>query len=52
MPKRYDLEELLCVRFERTIDNGDVFSLNNSKFQVLDKSTPPKSKVQIYLSKK
>ena len=52
IPKRYDLDELLCVRFERTIDNGGVFSLNNSKFEVLDKSIPPKSKVQIYLSQK
>ena len=52
IPKRYDLDELLCVRFERTIDNGGVFSLNNSKFEVLDKSIPPKSKIQIYLSQK
>ena len=52
LPKRYNLDELLCVRFERTIDNACVFSLNNSKFQVLDKSLPPKTKVQIYLSQK
>ena len=52
LPKRYDIDELLCVRFERTIDNSGVFSLNNSKFQVLDKRLPPKSKVQIYLSEK
>ncbi len=52
LPKRYDLDELLCVKFERTIDNAGIFSLNNSKFQVLDKSLPPKSKVQIYLSQK
>lgn len=52
LPKRYNLDELLCVRFERTIDNAGVFSLNNSKFQVLDKSLPPKTKVQIYLSQK
>ena len=52
LPKRYDLDELLCVRFERTIDNAGVFSLNNSKFQVLAKSLPPKTKVQIYLSQK
>lgn len=52
LPKRYDLDELLCVRFERTIDNAGVFSINNSKFQVLDKSLPPKTKVQIYLSQK
>ena len=52
LPKRYDLDELLCVKFERTIDNAGVFSLNNSKFQVLDKPLPPKTKVQIYLSQK
>lgn len=52
LPKRYDLDELLCVKFERTIDNAGIFSLNNSKFQILDKSIPPKSKVQIYLSQK
>ncbi len=52
LPKRYDLDELLCVRFERTIDNAGVFSINNSKFQILDKFLPPKTKVQIYLSQK
>ena len=52
LPKRYDLDELLCVKFERTIDNAGVFSLNNSKFQILDKGLPPKTKVQIYLSQK
>ena len=52
LPKRYNLDELLCVRFERTIDNAGVFSINNSKFQVMDKSLPPKTKVQIYLSEK
>ncbi len=52
LPKRYNLDELLSVRFERTIDNAGVFSINNSKFQVLDKSLPPKTKVQVYLSQK
>lgn len=52
LPKRYNLDELLCVKFERAIDNAGVFSLNNSKFQVLDKSLPPKTKVQIFLSQK
>ena len=52
LPKRYNLDELLCVRFERTIDNAGVFSINNSKFQIMDKRLPPKTKVQIYLSQK
>lgn len=52
LPKRYNLDELLCVRFERTIDNAGVFSVNNSKFQILDRSLPPKTKVSIYLSYK
>lgn len=49
LPKRYNLDELLCVRFERTIDNAGVFSINNSKFQILDKSLPPKTKIQVYI---
>ena len=52
LPKRYNLDELLCVRFERTIDNAGVFSINNSKFQIMDRSLPPKTKVQVYLSQK
>lgn len=48
LPKRYNL----CVRFERTIDNAGVFSINNSKFQILDKSLPPKTKIQVYISQK
>ena len=52
LPKKYNLDELLCVKFERTIDNAGVFSLNNSKFQVLDRSLPPKTKINIYLSQK
>ena len=52
LPKKYNLDELLCVKFERTIDNAGVFSLNNSKFQVLDRSLPPKTKITIYLSQK
>ena len=52
LPKRYNLDELLCVKFERTIDNAGVFSINNSKFQIIDKNLPPKTKVQIYLSQK
>ncbi len=52
LPKRYNLDELLCVRFERTIDNAGVFSINNSKFQIMDKNLPPKTKIQVYLSKK
>lgn len=52
LPKRYNLDELLCVRFERTIDNAGVFSINNSKFQIMDKYLPPKTKIQIYLSRK
>ena len=52
LPKKYNLDELLCVQFERTIDNAGVFSLNNSKFQVLDRNLPPKTKIKIYLSQK
>lgn len=34
------------------IDNAGVFSINNNKFQILDKYLPPKSKVEIYISEK
>lgn len=50
LPKKYNLDELLCVRFERTIDNAGVFSIKNSKFQILDKNLPPKTKISVYLS--
>ena len=52
LPKKYNLDELLCVRFERTINNAGVFSISNSKFQIMDRYLPPKTKVQIYLSQK
>lgn len=52
LPSNYNLDELLSVKFERTIDNAGVFSINNSKFQLLDKRLAPKTKVQIYLNKK
>ena len=52
LPKRYNLDELLCVRFERTIDNAGVFSINNSKFQIMDKYLPPKTRIQVYLSER
>ena len=52
LPKKYNLDELLSVKFERVIDNAGVFSISNTKFQVLDKRLPPKTKVKIYLSKK
>lgn len=52
LPKKYNLDELLCVRFERIIDNAGVFSINNSKFQIMDRRLPPKTKIQIYLSEK
>ena len=52
LPKKYNLDELLCVRFERIIDNSGVFSISNNKFQILDTSIPPKTRVTIYLSQK
>ena len=52
LPKKYNLDELLCVKFERIIDNAGVFSINNSKFQIMDRRLPPKTKIQVYLSEK
>ena len=52
LPKKYNLDELLCVKFDRIIDNAGVFSINNSKFQIMDRRLPPKTKIQVYLSEK
>ena len=52
LPKRYNLDELLCVKFERTIDNAGVFSISNSKFQIVDRNLPPKTRISVYLSQK
>lgn len=50
--KKINLDELLCVKITRVIDNSGMFSLNNYKFQVETKDIPPRSKITLLISQK
>ena len=50
--KKVNLDELLCVKITRLIDNSGTFSLNNCKFQVETKDIPPRTKITIIFSEK
>lgn len=52
LPQYIDLDNLLCTKFQRTIDNAGCFSLCGQKFQVLTNKLPPKARVTILMSKK
>ena len=52
LPPKVNLDILLSVKFDRTIDNSGTFSIKNNKFQVNDKHIPAKSKVQVLISEK
>lgn len=52
VPKNTNLDELLCVKINRVIDNSGTFSLNNCKFQVETKDIPPRTKITILFSEK
>lgn len=52
LPKYIDLDILLATQFTRTIDNAGCFSFYNKKFQVIADYIPPKSKVNVLISKK
>lgn len=47
-----NLDELLCVKIIRTIDNSGIFSLKNCKFQVETKDIPPRAKITVLISEK
>lgn len=47
-----NLDELLCIKITRVIDNSGVFSLNKYKFQVETKDIPPRAKITILISEK
>jgi len=51
-PIKSSLNELLCVKILRSIDNSGGFSLNNCKFQVNTKDIPPRARVTILISQK
>jgi transposase len=50
--KKINLDELLCVKITRVIDNSGTFSLHNCKFQVETKDIPPRTKITIIFSEK
>lgn len=52
LPKNANLDELLCVKINRVIDNSGTFSLNNCKFKVESKDIPPRTKITILVSEK
>jgi hypothetical protein len=52
LPKNVKLDELLCVKFERQIDNSGVFSIMNNKLQINNKFIPSKSKIEILISER
>ncbi len=52
LPKYVDLDMLLTTQFTRVIDNAGCFSFYNKKFQVIADNIPPKSKVNVLMSKK
>ena len=52
LPKYVDLDKLLCVRFNRTLDNSGCFGLSGEKFQVISRDLMPKSKITVLMSKK
>lgn len=52
IPDYIDFDLLLTCKLQRTIDNSGTFSINNSKFQILDNHILPRVRVNIYISKK
>lgn len=52
LPTKANLDELLCVKIPRVIDNSGVFSINGCKFQVETKDIPPRAKITILISEK
>lgn len=51
LPEKIDLDSMLCVKLQRTTDNAGIFSINNCKFAVNDKSIPPRAKITVLISK-
>lgn len=52
VPNFLDLDLLLASKVTRTIDSSGSFTINNKKFQILNNNIMPKSKIDIYISKK
>lgn len=52
VPTYLDLDLLLAIKITRTIDNSGSFTIKNKKFQILNNNIMPKSKINVYISKK
>lgn len=52
VPSYLDLDLLLAIKISRTIDSSGSFTIHNKKFQILNNNIMPKSKINIYISKK
>lgn len=52
VPSYMDLDLLLSIKLTRKIDNSGSFTIKNKKFQILNNNIMPKSKINIYISKK
>lgn len=50
VPTTLDLNLILCVKSQRSIDNGGVFSFQNKLYMVTDNAIPPKAKIDVVLS--
>ena len=50
VPTSLDLNSILCVKLQRSVDNGGVFSFRNKLFKVIDDSIPLKAKVDVVVS--
>lgn len=47
-----DLDRLLTVRYQRVVDNGGCFCLNNVRFKIENIDLLPRTKVDVIISKK
>ncbi len=52
VPDYLDLDLLLAIKITRIIDSSGSFTIKNKKFQILNNNIMPKSKIDIYISKK
>jgi transposase len=50
LKKNINLDTTLCIKIQRQIDNGDVFSYKSKYFKVLTDAIPNKSKIEVLIS--
>lgn len=52
VPNYLDLDLLLSIKLTRVIDSSGSFTIKNKKFQILNNNIMPRTKIDIYISKK